>query len=68
MRRAQSVVGYLHNGGVPFDRTRAEGRGEHQPRATNDTEAGRQLNRRVEIYLKPIVEGQEHRAYDSPAR
>lgn len=66
-RRAQSVVGYLQNGGVPFGRTRSEGRGEYQPRATNDTEAGRQLNRRVEIYLKPIVEGQESQAYKSPA-
>lgn len=66
-RRAQSVVGYFANGGVPYDRMRSEGRGENQPRATNDTEAGRQLNRRVEIYLKPIVEGQEGRAYESPA-
>ncbi len=67
VRRAQSVVSYMRNGGVPTNRTRAEGRGEYQPRATNDTEAGRQLNRRVEIYLKPIVDGQEQRAYESPA-
>ena len=38
----------------------------NEPRASNETEAGRQLNRRVEIYLKPIVEGQEQRAFDSP--
>jgi len=34
--------------------------------ATNGTEAGRQLKRRVEIDLKPIVQGQEDRAYDRP--
>jgi hypothetical protein len=37
-----------------------------EPRATNDTEAGRQLNRRVEIFVKPIVEGQESEAYQAP--
>ena len=64
--RAQTVVSYLLSNGVPADRLRSEGRGESAPRATNDTEAGRQLNRRVEIYVKPIVEGQEQRAYESP--
>jgi len=66
LRRADSVVGYLASRGVPGDRLRAEGRGESEPRATNDTEAGRQLNRRVEVYVKPVVEGQEQRAYESP--
>lgn len=66
-RRAQSVADYLTAHGVPGDRLRTEGRGESEPRATNDTEAGRQLNRRVEIYLKPIVEGDEQRAYEPPS-
>jgi outer membrane protein OmpA-like peptidoglycan-associated protein len=65
-RRAYAVSDYLTTHGVPVERLRSEGRGEREPRATNDTEAGRQLNRRVEIYLKPIVEGQEQRAYESP--
>ncbi|MES9872871.1 MAG: OmpA family protein [Candidatus Sedimenticola sp. PURPLELP] len=65
-RRAESVGAYLESRGVPYDRLRTEGRGEREPRASNDTEAGRQLNRRVEIYVKPIVEGQEQRAYESP--
>jgi outer membrane protein OmpA-like peptidoglycan-associated protein len=65
-RRAQSVMNYLRNHGVPTNRTLREGQGEYNPRATNDTEAGRQLNRRVEIYLKPIVEGNERSAYESP--
>jgi outer membrane protein OmpA-like peptidoglycan-associated protein len=65
-RRASSVASYLESRGVDPSRVRYEGRGESEPRDTNATEAGRQLNRRVEIYLKPIVEGQEQRAYDPP--
>lgn len=65
-RRAQSVGDYLASYGVPRHRLRTEGRGEREPRATNATEAGRQLNRRVEIFVKPIVEGQEDRAYEPP--
>lgn len=65
-RRAQSVVDYLALQGVMRDRLRADGMGESQPRATNETAAGRQLNRRVELIVKPIVEGQEHKAYETP--
>ena len=65
-RRAQSVANYLTSHGVPYDRLRTEGRGESEPRDSNATEAGRQLNRRVEIFVKPIVEGQEQKAYESP--
>jgi outer membrane protein OmpA-like peptidoglycan-associated protein len=38
--------------GVPSSRLRAVGRGEFEPRADNGTEAGRQLNRRVEILVQ----------------
>lgn len=65
-RRADSVADYLSDYGVPRQRFRTDGHGEREPRAENSTEAGRQLNRRVEIFVKPIVEGQEQRAYDSP--
>jgi outer membrane protein OmpA-like peptidoglycan-associated protein len=64
--RAESVVGYFGARGVARDRLVATGRGESEPRATNQTEAGRQLNRRVEIYVKPIVQGQESNAYQTP--
>lgn len=66
-RRARAVGDYLASRGVNASRVQTEGRGEREPRATNATEAGRQLNRRVEIYLKPVVEGEEGRAYEKPA-
>ena len=63
---ADSVVWYFASKGVANARLVAFGRGEAEPRATNETEAGRQLNRRVEIYAKPIIEGQESDAYQTP--
>lgn len=54
-RRARSVVNYLGDHGVARDRLEAVGRGETQPRASNATEAGRQLNRRVEILIRPVT-------------
>ncbi len=65
-RRARSVADYLAAHGVSTARLRIEGRGEAEPRATNTTEAGRQLNRRVELFIRPVVEGQEQRAYEPP--
>jgi len=65
-RRAQAVADYLAAHGVDRARIHVEGRGEREPRASNATEAGRQLNRRVEIFLKPIVEGQEQKAHEPP--
>ena len=65
-RRAEAVADYLADYGVPLNRLRTEGRGEREPRDSNATAAGRQLNRRVELFVKPIVEGQERRAYESP--
>ncbi|PJA31503.1 MAG: flagellar motor protein MotB [Zetaproteobacteria bacterium CG_4_9_14_3_um_filter_53_7] len=53
LQRAQSVGYYLSDRGVDSSRIITEGRGESQPRATNDTEAGRQLNRRVEMLVIP---------------
>jgi outer membrane protein OmpA-like peptidoglycan-associated protein len=63
-QRAQSVVDYLTRKGIPWQRLVTEGRGFSEPRASNATEAGRQLNRRVELLIKPVVEGQEQRAYE----
>ncbi len=48
-RRAQAVADALRTRGVSGDRVEAEGLGKEFPVATNDTPAGRQQNRRVEI-------------------
>ena len=55
--RAMAVSDYLRNKGVLVQRLEAMGRGESAPRASNDTEDGRRLNRRVEILIEPIVAG-----------
>lgn len=56
-RRADSVASYLMSRGVNEVRIATAGRGETQPIASNETEAGRAANRRVEMVLTPIVEG-----------
>jgi outer membrane protein OmpA-like peptidoglycan-associated protein len=50
-RRAGSAADFLIDQGLSADRLRTEGRGETEPVATNDTEAGRQQNRRVEVAI-----------------
>ncbi|WP_166332789.1 OmpA family protein [Sphingobacterium chungjuense] len=47
--RANAVRQYLVNAGVAAAKITAEGKGESNPVASNDTEAGRVQNRRVEI-------------------
>jgi outer membrane protein OmpA-like peptidoglycan-associated protein len=54
-RRAQSVSTYINTAGVMVDRLEVIGFGETQPVANNDTDAGKELNRRVEITLLPIA-------------
>ena len=51
-RRALSVMRYLQSMGIAASRMTAKGYGEGTPIDTNDTEAGKANNRRVE--LKPI--------------
>lgn len=51
-RRADAVARYLEGTGVRNSRIDAVGYGKSQPRASNDTANGRQLNRRVEIRIK----------------
>ncbi len=52
-QRAKAVGWYLADAGVDSRRVITDGRGEAQPRASNETEAGRQLNRRVEMLIIP---------------
>lgn len=53
-RRAGSVANYFINGGVASGRVQPVGYGERYPIASNDTDSGRQANRRVELELLPI--------------
>src|SRR6476620_7123740 len=50
-RRANAASAYLQAQGVPSSRIATSGRGEMEPVASNDTEAGRQQNRRVEVAI-----------------
>ncbi len=53
-RRATSVADYLAGRGVQAARIGTRGFGESQPIASNDTDAGRAANRRVEVKIVPI--------------
>ena len=53
-RRASSVASYLGSHGVMQQRMITVGAGESRPIASNDNEAGRAQNRRVEITLVPV--------------
>ena len=55
--RASSVVQALQNDyGVDPKRLTAGGRGEYNPIASNDTEAGKQRNRRTQIIITPKLD------------
>ncbi|QGP79067.1 OmpA family protein [Sphingobium sp. CAP-1] len=56
-RRAQSVANYLVSKGVQSARIATRGYGETQPIASNATEEGKAANRRVEIKIAPVTEG-----------
>ena len=56
VNRAQSVATYLSQHGVQPDRLQAEGFGASNPIADNNTAAGREQNRRVEIYLRAMAQ------------
>lgn len=56
-RRAYSVERYLESDGVLPDRIYATGYGQNDPIASNSSEQGRRLNRRVDITIIPITEG-----------
>lgn len=50
-RRAQSAANFLTTKGVAYSRLQTSGRGETEPVASNDTDAGRAQNRRVEVAI-----------------
>ncbi len=60
-RRADAIKQALVNIGVSESRLSTEGRGERDPIASNDTEEGRALNRRIEVTLTypQVIKGAE---------
>jgi len=50
-KRALAVSAYLQNQGVNSDQLTTEGKGADSPLASNDTENGRKLNRRIEFVI-----------------
>lgn len=55
--RAASVVRHLVNNGIAAGRLSSAGFGESKPIDTNETEAGRARNRRVELHIRASAEG-----------
>ncbi len=58
-RRANAAAAYLMELGVSRDRITTIGKGENEPVASNDTDAGRQQNRRVEVAIYASEEFRE---------
>lgn len=58
-RRADAARNYLLGAGLDPDRVTAMGMGEEEPVDTNDTDAGRQANRRVEVAIFASEEMQQ---------
>lgn len=54
--RAVSVTNLLVSNGVKPERITAAGRGEYQPKAPNNTAAGKAMNRRTEIIISPKLD------------
>ena len=50
-KRAKAVVEFLNSNGISRSRTRYKGFGDAEPVASNQSEEGRQLNRRVEFLI-----------------
>ena len=57
--RAESVRQYLIKAGVEAERIKAVGKGESEPKTTNETLEGRAMNRRVEVKLSQTEKVEE---------
>ncbi len=55
--RALTVVRMLEEGGVNGSRLTASGKGDTQPIASNDTDEGKETNRRTEFVIAPKIDG-----------
>ncbi len=65
-RRAASVASYMGGQGLPGSRVRQEGRGEREPLVRTGDGVKDSRNRRVDIVIKPVVQGQEQQAWTPP--
>lgn len=65
-RRAASVSSYMTGQGLPGSRVRQEGRGERELLVRTGDGVKESRNRRVDIVIKPVVEGQEQQAWAPP--
>lgn len=65
-QRATSAASILASNGIPRDRIRTSGRGELEPIADNESEAGRQSNRRVEVAIFASEEYREQLIRNNP--
>lgn len=54
-KRAKAVQDALYRQGIELNRVTAIGYGEQRSAASNDTAAGRQMNRRVEVSFYPVT-------------
>ncbi|MEH6822423.1 MAG: OmpA family protein [Motiliproteus sp.] len=67
MRRSETVRDYLVSLGAPADKLVILGSGENHPIATNDSELGQQLNRRVAIAVTGELRGEDTMTLPSAA-
>jgi outer membrane protein OmpA-like peptidoglycan-associated protein len=65
-QRASSAASILASSGIPRDRIRTSGRGELEPIADNESETGRQENRRVEVAIFASEEYRERLLRNNP--
>ena len=65
-RRAASVSSYLSTQGLPAERIRQEGRGEREPLVRTGDNVAEARNRRVDIVIKAVVQGNEAAAWTPP--
>lgn len=63
--RALSVAEVMLENGAPKSRTRVSGRGEYEPVASNKTEEGRALNRRVVLHFYSLDSKQNQKAKEA---
>jgi outer membrane protein OmpA-like peptidoglycan-associated protein len=67
-RRAGSAADFLRQRGIASTRLITEGRGESEPVASNETETGRQKNRRVEVAIYANEEYRERARTQAESR